>query len=122
MNWASATTRLVAALLAVTMLCAVVLRPPGAMLSSENDTLSYVICTGLGMKTVEVPVDGEPTDDTDSACRFFATQIAALLADAPDVVLAGRILERRVKLPRSAFSAPSLFRPPYDTRGPPLLS
>ena len=122
MNWAKTAGRLLAAVLAVTMLFAVVLRPPGAMISIEDETVTYVICTGHGLEAVEVPAGGDPSDNTDPGCRFFAAQIAALLDWAPDVALVGHELERQAKLPQSTFSAPLLVRPPYDTRGPPSAS
>lgn len=62
------------------MLAAAILRPPGFMLDVDDGTVSYVICTGDGIQTISVPVDGEHDvpELADPECAFFASQIAAL--------------------------------------------
>jgi len=66
--------------MALVMLAAAVLRPPGVMLSVEDSTISYVICTGDGVQTITVSNEGEQDipEQADPDCAFFASQIAAI--------------------------------------------
>jgi hypothetical protein len=62
---------------------AAVVRTPGAMLSSDQGVMTYVICTGTGTKTITVSMDADEgpsgSENHDLGCDFFAAQIAALI-------------------------------------------
>ncbi|UWP97786.1 hypothetical protein [Aliiroseovarius crassostreae] len=73
-------------LLALTILASVFIRPPGTMLVTEGDTISYVLCSAGEPQTVHVALGGEEREERDLSCDFFAAQIASLIDQAPAVV------------------------------------
>lgn len=74
--------------LALVILAAAALRPPGVMPGNDNGVFTYVICTGDGVRTISVPAeDGQDIpEQADPNCAFFASQIAALPSLGTDAV------------------------------------
>ena len=116
------TKRLVGALVAFALLFAAVARAPGTMLTVEDGLVTFEICSGQGVRTVTLPVEGTDPKNKDTGCEFFAAQIAALPFGADDPVLAlstGMVAHR---LPYRDIAYKRLAQNSYLTRGPPLSS
>lgn len=109
-------------LLALTILVSVMIRPPGTMLALEGDTISYVLCTGGGMETVEVALDGAEPREIDLGCDFFAAQIAALPVMAPVAVVTSADPARLAPAPVALVVAGHDVWSPYTSRAPPFVS
>jgi hypothetical protein len=109
-------------LLALTVLVSVMIRPPGTMLALEGDKITYVLCTGAGMETVEVALDGGEPREIDLGCDFFAAQIAALPVMAPAAVGALAKPVRLAPVPAPLLMAAHDVWSPYTSRAPPFVS
>lgn len=107
-------------LLVLTILASAVLRPPGTMLVLDGGTISYEICSGGGIETVTLAVEGETQEEIDLGCDFFAAQIGALLFDTPHVAPMDADITRLVALDNARLffeRARRSFNPP---RAPPV--
>ena len=49
--------------LALTILASVLVRPPGTMLVTQGETLTYVLCTGGEPETVRIALGGEAGEE-----------------------------------------------------------
>ena len=118
--------RWAAALIALALL-AKLLVPGGFMLSGSAGTITVELCSGTGVKTVEMALPGQPKHDqqgkADSPC-IFAGLVAPVLGGTDPIQLALAIafimaigfLVLTTAKPRDA----SRLRPPL--RGPPVTA
>ena len=109
-------------LLAVTILASILTRPPGVMLVSQDQSLTYVICTGAGLTTIQVDADDQDHRLTQVSCDFFAGQIANLTTQPAH----GSFLDfsRAGQRPAPQLTADKQRRPwrPQIARAPPIVS
>ncbi len=110
------------AVLALTILVSVFLRPPGTMLVMDGDTITYEICTGGDMETVTITLDGETQQEIDLGCDFFAAQIGALLSGAPTIAPTDAEVTRLVSMSAIHLHIAQTAKTSNTPRAPPVLS
>ena len=109
--------------MAAVTLFAVFARPPGIMLSAQEDGLTFAICTGNGHALLTLPADEDenPARAT-SECAFFASHIGAFLNDAPSALSSKLPWEFQAQIPERHTAAKRREQSSHLTRGPPVLS
>ena len=106
--------------MALIILTSVLVRPPGTMLVTHGDTLTYVLCTGGELETVQIALDGDKSEARDLSCDFFAAQVANLTTEAPDVLEYAATLSAQVASNEAAVVLPRRLWHPNSARAPPL--
>ena len=109
-------------LMALTILASVLVRPPGTMLVTQGDTLTYVLCTGGEPETVRIALGGEESEERDLSCDFFAAQVANLTAETPDVPAYAYVVSDRATPVLPTLAGQRRLWSPNSARAPPVVS
>lgn len=106
-------------LMALTILASVLVRPPGTMLVTHGDTLTYVLCTGGELETVRIALGEKQSDERDLSCDFFAAQIANLSAGTADVPLYDYVASEQTRPAAPPLTLQRRLWSPVSARAPP---
>ncbi|TYB83264.1 hypothetical protein [Maritimibacter fusiformis] len=109
-------------LMALTILASVMIRPPGTMLVTEGDTITYVLCGAGEARSVQIALGQDEGEERDLSCDFFAAQIASLTPEPPQAPEFDQSASRRATDLQPAPLAQRRLWLPNNARAPPLVS
>ena len=109
-------------LMALTILASVLIRPPGTMLVTEGETITYVLCGGGELETVQIALGADERHERDLSCDFFAAQIASLTLQALDAPQFDYVIFHRAPVLQPASLAQTQLWHPNNARAPPFVN